>query len=81
MLTSDLSRKHGASAVVGKVRILSKLGHLVEEIEATLEEEKTKYLAYLDYTSAINLNPEEYASMQGWIEALEYVSKQIEVLE
>ena len=78
MLTSDLSRKQGASAVVGKVRILSKLGHLVEEIEATLEEEKTKYLAYLDYTSAINLRAEKYANMQGWIEALEYVLKQIE---
>ena len=80
MLTSDLSRKHGESAVVGKVRILSKLGHLVEEIEATLEEEKTKYLAYLDYTSTINLDPEKYGNMQGWIEALEYVLKQIEVL-
>ena len=57
------------------------ISKLKAEIEATLEQEKAKYLAYLDYTSAINLNPEEYASMQGWIEALEYVSKQIEVLE
>ena len=46
------------------------ISKLKAEIEATLEQEKAKYLAYLDYTSAINLNPEEYASMQGWIEAL-----------
>ena len=80
MLTSELSKTHGASAVVGKVKILSKLAWLVEEIEATLEQEKEKLLTYLEYTSTINLNPEEYANMQGWIEALEYVLKQIEVL-
>ena len=59
---------------------MNKIGALVEEIEATLEEEKEKYLAYLDYTSAINLRAEKYANMQGWIEALEYVMKQIEVM-
>ena len=59
---------------------MSKLAWLVEEIEATLEQEKEKLLTYLEYTSTINLNPEEYANMQGWIEALEYVLKQIEVL-
>ena len=80
MLTSELSKTHGASAVVGKVKILSKLAWLVEEIEATLEQEKEKLLTYLEYTSTINLNTEEYANMQGWIEALEYVLKQIEVL-
>ena len=59
---------------------MSKLGHLVEEIEATLEQEKEKLLTYGLPSSTINLNPEEYANMQGWIEALEYVLKQIEVL-
>ena len=59
---------------------MNKIGALVEEIEVTLEQEKEKLLSYLDYTSAINLNPEVYANMQGWIEALEYVLKQIEVL-
>ena len=59
---------------------MNKIGALVEEIEATLEQEKEKLLTYLEYTSTINLNPEEYANMQGWIEALEYVLKQIEVL-
>ena len=76
----ELSKTHGASAVVGKVKILSKLAWLVEEIEATLEQEKEKLLTYLEYTSTINLNPEEYANMQGWIEALEYVLKQIEYI-
>ena len=56
------------------------ISKLKAEIEATLEQEKAKYLAYLDYTSAINLDPEKYGNMQGWIEALEYVLKQIEVL-
>ena len=70
MLTSDLSRKHGASAVVGKVRILSKLGHLVEEIEATLEQEKKTYAD----------GDEADENIKGWIEALQYVLKQIEVL-
>ena len=59
---------------------MNKIGALVEEIEVTLEQEKEKLLSYLDYTSAINLNPEVYANMQGWIEALEYVMKQIEVM-
>ena len=59
---------------------MNKIGALVVEIEVTLEQEKEKLLSYLDYTSAINLNPEVYANMQGWIEALEYVLKQIEVL-
>ena len=62
------------------VDTMNKIGALVEEIEATLEQEKEKLLTYLEYTSTINLNPEEYANMQGWIEALEYVLKQIEVL-
>lgn len=57
-----------------------KLGHLAEEIEATLEQEKEKLLTHGLPSSTINLNPEEYANMQGWIEALEYVLKQIEVL-
>ena len=59
---------------------MNKIGALVEEIEVTLEQEKEKLLSYLDYTSAINLNPEVYANMQGWIEALEYVLRQIEVM-
>ena len=59
---------------------MNKIGALVEEIEVTLEQEKEKLLSYLDYTSAINLNAEVYANMQGWIEALEYVMKQIEVM-
>ena len=70
MLTSDLSRKHGASAVVGKVRILSKLAHLVEEIEATLEQEKKSYAD----------GDETDENIKGWIEALQYVLRQIEVL-
>ena len=59
---------------------MNKIGALVEEIEVTLEQEKEKLLSYLAYTSAINLNPEVYANMQGWIEALEYVLRQIEVM-
>jgi len=49
---------------------MSKLAHLVEEIEATLEQEK-EYYADCD---------ERDENIKGWIEALQYVLRQIEVL-
>ena len=70
MLTSESSKTHGASAVVGKVKILSKLAWLVEEIEATLEQEKKSYTE----------GDESNENIKGWIEALQYVLRQIEVI-
>lgn len=61
---------HGVKSVDGKVRTLSKLAHLVEEIEATLEQEKKTYAD----------GDESDENVKGWIEALQYVLRQIEVL-
>jgi hypothetical protein len=61
---------HGVKNVVGKVRILSKIAWLVEEIEATLQQEKKTY----------DDGGETDDVVKGWVEALEYVLKQIEVL-
>ena len=47
-----------------------KLGFLVNEIEATLEQERKSYAD----------GDETDENIKGWIEALEYVLKQIEVL-
>ena len=49
---------------------MSKLAHLVEEIEATLEQEKKSYAD----------GDETDENIKGWIEALQYVLRQIEVL-
>ena len=49
---------------------MSKIAWLVEEIEATLEQEKRAY-ANCD---------ESDENIKGWIEALQYVLKRIEVL-
>ena len=49
---------------------MSKLAQLVEEIEATLAQEKKTY----------DDGAETDTNIQGWIEALEYVLKRIEVL-
>ena len=47
-----------------------KLGFLVNEIEATLEQERKSYAD----------GDETDENIKGWIEALEYVLRQIEVL-
>ena len=52
---------------------MSKLAHLVEEIELILEQEKVG-LSEIDNTS------NDYHITVGWIEALQYVLEQIEVL-
>ena len=49
---------------------MSKLAQLVEEIEATLEHEKKSYAE----------GDESNENIKGWIEALQYVLRQIEVL-
>ena len=49
---------------------MSKIAWLVEEIEATLEQEKKTY----------DDGAETDDVVKGWIEALEYVLRQIEVL-
>ena len=49
---------------------MSKLAQLVEEIEATLEQEKKSYTE----------GDESNENIKGWIEALQYVLRQIEVL-
>ena len=54
---------------------MSKLGHLVEEIEATLEQEKKNFEVY----DPMFNEPDAYYC-KGWIEALEYVLRQIGAL-
>ena len=49
---------------------MSKIAWLVEEIEATLEQEKKSYVD----------GDESDENIKGWIEALQYVLRQIEVL-
>ena len=49
---------------------MSKIAWLVEEIEATLEQEKKSYAD----------GDESDENIKGWIEALQYVLKRIEVL-
>ena len=49
---------------------MSKLAHLVEEKEATLEQEKKSYAE----------GDESNENIKGWIEALQYVLRQIEVI-
>ena len=49
---------------------MSKIAWLVEEIEATLEQEKKTYAD----------GDETDENIKGWIEALQYVLRQIEVL-
>ena len=49
---------------------MSKISHLVEEVEATLKVEKQTY----------DDGGETDDVVKGWIEALEYVLRQIEVL-
>tara|TARA_B100000214_G_C23873950_1_gene583999 strand:+ start:704 stop:856 length:153 start_codon:yes stop_codon:yes gene_type:complete len=49
---------------------MSKIAWLVEEIETTLEQEKKSYAD----------GDETDENIKGWIEALQYVLKQIEVL-
>ena len=49
---------------------MNKIGTLVEEIEATLKQEKKSYAD----------GDESDENIKGWIEALQYVLRQIEVL-
>ena len=53
---------------------------LVGEIEETLDELK-KQLETTDWANALEVpDSDELHNMEGWIEALEYVLKRIEVL-
>ena len=54
---------------------MNKIGVLVEEIEATLKQEKESLEAYDPLTS----DPMMY-NCEGWCEALQYVLRQIEVI-
>ena len=49
---------------------MNKIGVLVEEIEATLEQERQSYAD----------GNESDENIKGWIEALQYVLRQIEVI-
>jgi predicted trehalose synthase len=49
---------------------MNKIGALVEEIEATLAQEKKSYAD----------GDESDENIQGWIEALQYVLRQIEYI-
>ena len=51
------------------VDTMNKIGALVEQIEATLNDEKENLEKY-----------GEHGNCEGWIEALEYVLKQIEYI-
>ena len=57
---------------VGKDRSdkMNKIGALVEEIEATLKQERQSYAD----------GAESDENIKGWIEALQYVLRQIEVI-
>ena len=52
---------------------MNKIGVLVEEIEAILEEEKKSY-------AVANESDMRRENIKGWIEALQYVLRQIEVI-
>ena len=54
--------------VADGVDTMNKIGALVEEIEATLAQEKKSYAD----------GDESDENIQGWIEALQYVLRQIE---
>tara|TARA_R100001443_G_scaffold3750_3_gene11613 strand:+ start:691 stop:861 length:171 start_codon:yes stop_codon:yes gene_type:complete len=54
---------------------MNKIGILVEKIEQTLKEEKESLEAYDPLTS----DPMMY-NCEGWVEALQYVLRQIEVI-
>ena len=55
--------------VADGVDTMNKIGALVEQIEATLNDEKENLEKY-----------GEHGNCEGWIEALEYVLKQIEYI-
>ena len=55
--------------VANGVDTMNKIGALVEQIEATLNDEKENLEKY-----------GEHGNCEGWIEALEYVLKQIEYI-
>ena len=56
--------------VADGVDTMNKIGALVEEIEATLAQEKKSYAD----------GDESDENIQGWIEALQYVLRQIEYI-
>ena len=56
--------------VADGVDTMNKIGTLVEEIEATLAQEKKSYAD----------GDESDENIQGWIEALQYVLRQIEYI-
>ena len=57
-----------------------KLAMLVGEIEETLDELK-KQLESTNWANALEVpDSDELHNMEGWVEALEYVLKRIEVL-
>ena len=55
---------------------MNKIAVLVEKIEATLEQEKKNLEAYDPM-----LNDFDMHNCEGWCEALQYVLRQIEVLQ
>ena len=54
---------------------MNKIGALVEEIEATLEQEKKNLEAYDPM-----FNDPDMHNCEGWCEALQYVLRQIKVI-
>tara|TARA_R100000664_G_scaffold34010_1_gene53327 strand:- start:1429 stop:1602 length:174 start_codon:yes stop_codon:yes gene_type:complete len=56
---------------------MSKLAQLVGEIEETLTQERAKQM---ENAVDENLSEHDRGLTDGWVEALEYVLKQIEVL-